>query len=83
MLAQLNAPDLLIMFKLLHTNRAGALGKMSRDSSVDDFLEMEIKIFHEVLRISGALEINVSVILIVGNFKVRNHSIHTLRGRTC
>jgi hypothetical protein len=81
--AQLNAPDLLIMFKLLHTNRAGALGKISRISSKDNFPEMEVKNFHEDLRISGTLEVNVPVIVIGTTVRITNHSIHTLRGGTC
>ena len=82
MLAQLNAPDLLIVFKLLHTNRTGVLGKISRVSSVDNFPEMEIKIFHEVIRISGTLEFNVSVTVILTSLIVRYRSIHTLRERS-
>jgi hypothetical protein len=83
MLAKLNSPDLLIMFKLLHTNRAGALGKISRVSSIDYFPEMEVKDFHEDIRISGTLQVNVPVIVIGTTFRVTNHSIHTLRGGTC
>ena len=83
MLAQLNAPDLLIVFKLLHTNRTGVLGKISRVFSVDDFPEMEIKNFHEVLRNSGTLEFTVSVTVILTSVIVRNRSIHTLRGASC
>jgi hypothetical protein len=78
MLAKLNAPDLLIMFKLLHTNGAGALGKISRVSSIDNFSEMEVKVFHEDIRISGTLQVNVPVIVIGTIFRVTNHSIHTL-----
>jgi hypothetical protein len=83
MLAQFNAPDLLIMFKLLHTNRAGVLGKISQVSSIDNFSEMEVKVFHEDLRISGTLEVNVPVIVIGTTFRETNHSIHTFRGGTC
>jgi hypothetical protein len=83
MLAQFNAPDLLIMFKLLHTNRAGVLGKISRVSSIDNFSEMEVKVFHGDLRISRTLEVNVPIIAIGTTFRETNHSIHTFRGGTC